>query len=455
MQTELVEKQSVSATFKVTVPAPEVDAAFDRVLAQLARQVRVPGFRPGKAPRGVLIKRVGAEALADEVREHLVDDHYPKAVRELELLPVHAHFHGDAPVEGQDFTFEVHADLYPEFELPDLDGIGIDASTPELDEEQVTRTVERLRDEHATLVPVERPIEAGDVLFVTTLGEGGGSSMPIDLGRTERGIVEQLLGRSMGDELTLDLGEGSSLQVRVEDVKAKELPDTDDAFAQTLGFDDWDAALVEIRSGLVRQLERETESRQREEFVDKLVDATRTEVPRALVQRRRAALLSDLADDLRRRQGMSIEAYVKALEEGGRRQEFESELQGAAERGVKRDLVLEALLERRGTTISDEEFDAALRHLAARDGKDVRRFREELGDDGLRNYRFLLARDRAVREIVAEKTGRAGATGIGDASDLPDPRDASSASDAGGHEHGGHEHDGHDHEGHEHRGHGH
>lgn len=434
MRTELVDKQAVAATFKVTVPSDVVDEAFDRVLTRLAREVRVPGFRPGKAPRGVLARRIGAETLSSEVRESLVDEHYPKAVRELELMPVHAHFHGDAPVEGEDFTFEVHADLYPEFELPDVAAIEIETRVPELDEDQVEQTVARLRDEHATLVPVDRPIAEGDVVFVETLGEGGGSTMPIDLTRSEPRLVEQLLGRAIGDEVTLDLGpdpvtgEGEAdadgtesdaaeseaqdgarrtLTVRLGDVKAKELPEPDDAFAVSLGFETWEQALAEIRAGLTASLEREAERAQREELIDRLVAATQVELPAYLVNRRKSGLLQDLAEDLHRQQGMTLDAYVDTLEQRGTRAEFEGELQQAAERGVKRDLVLEALLEQRGTTVSDDEFDAALRQMAARRRLDVARFRSEMGETWLENYRFLLARDRAVREVVAEKTGRA------------------------------------------------
>jgi trigger factor len=457
MQAQLVDKQAVAATFTVTVPAEEVDAAYERVLGQLARQVRVPGFRPGRAPRGVPVRRFGADVLAGEVKEALVDEHYPKAVRELDLMPVHAHFHGGDPVAGQEFTFEVKADLYPTFELPDVGAIDIETPIPTLQPEQVDETVARLRDEHATLVPVDRPVEEGDVVFVETLGEGGGSSMPIDLTRTEPQLVAQLVGRSAGEEVELDLGpdpapardadapapdadagdepvpteaaddEGAAaaeatsddavrrrLAVRIDDVKAKELPDTDDAFAQTLGFETWAAALEEIHAGLTRQLEREAEGAQRDEFVEKLVAATDTELPPYLVNRRKVALLEELAEDLRERQHTTIDAYLAALDEHGTRAEFDAELQQAAERAVKRDLVLEALLERRGAAIGDAEFEAAIRHMAARDKKDVRRFREEMGEEWLRNYRFLLERDRAVRSVVAEKTGRAAPTPPGD-----------------------------------------
>jgi trigger factor len=450
MHAQLKEKQDVSATFTVTVPAAEVDATFDRILAELARQVRVPGFRPGRAPRGVLVQRIGAQALAEEVREALIDEHYPRAVRELDLLPVHAHFHAEMPEQGADFTFEVETDLYPSFELPAFDTIELDATVPEPTDDDVAKTVERLREDHATLIPVERPVGAGDVLTLESLGEPVGSKMPVDLSRTEPHLVEQLTGRRLGDELTLDLGpdpapdpapaaaaapdepstgpgaadgpeatashaEGGagdgtpgrrSLAVRVVDVKHKELPEADDGFAATLGFDSWEAAVNEIRQGLAAQADREAFAQQREAFVEQLMAGTEMGLPRSLVARRQRALLEELAEDLEHRRGMTLQRYLEELDARDARAGFEEELQQAAARAVKRDLVLEALLERVGGRIDEAAFEDAVRLVAARERKDPARFKAEKGDEWLRNYRFLLDRDRALRHVVASKTGR-------------------------------------------------
>lgn len=442
MEARITERHATAATLEVTVPADVVDATFERVLGALARQLRVPGFRPGKAPRGVLIQKVGAEALAEEVREALVDEHYPKAVRELALTPVHAHTHADPPVAGAAFTFVVHADLYPEFGLPDVDAISIDTTGEPIGDEDVAATVARLREDHATLVPVERPIEAGDVVFAESQGEGGGQLMPIDLERTEEHLVTQLLGRSVGDELVLDLGEdpaaraaepvaaadgeaptgepGSeapgdeadasaaaprrSLAVKIADVKAKERPDTDDAFAATLGFGNWAEVEAEIRRGLGVERERETFRAQRDELVEKLMGATDVPLPGSLVRRRQGHLLEDLAGDLKRR-GLTMEKYLERLEQRGERESFERELREAAERGVKRDLVLERLVEERGSAVDDVELDAAIRHAALRERKDPERFKRDQGTEWVENFRFLLTRDKTLDRIVSEKVG--------------------------------------------------
>ncbi|MBW6455552.1 MAG: trigger factor [Trueperaceae bacterium] len=465
MEARITERQDTAATLEVTVPADVVDATFERVLGALARQVRVPGFRPGKAPRGVLIQKVGAEALAEEVREAIVDEHYPQAVRELGLTPIHAHTHAEPPVAGADFTFVVHADLYPEFTLPDVDAITIDTAGEPIGDADVEATVARLREDHATLVPVERPIEAGDVVFTESQGEGGGQVMPIDLERTEEHLVAQLLGKSAGDELALDLGEDPaaraqeaaapadsdadaqasgdeedaapgegdatpaprrSLSVKIADVKAKERPDADDAFAATLGFGDWAEVEAEIRRGLGVERERETFRAQRDELVEKLMGGTEVPLPGTLVRRRQGHLLEDLAGDLKRR-GLTMEKYVERLEQRGERENFENELREAAERGVKRDLVLERLVEVHGTAVDDVELDAAIRHAALRERKDPERFKRDQGPEWVENFRFLLARDKTLDQIVSEKVGAPTATAPETTAD-----DATDASPAAG-----------------------
>jgi len=466
MDARIIEKHDVAATLEVTVPVGVVDATFERVLGTLARQLRLPGFRPGKVPRGVLIQKVGADALAEEVRDALVDEHYPKAVQELGLTPVHAHTHADAPAQGAQFTFTVHADLYPEFTLADVDGITIDTAGAPIGDDDVAATVARLRDDHATLVPMERPIEPGDVVYVETQGEGGGQAMPIDLERTEAHLVEQLLGRSVGEELVLDLGvdpaaasdapapvaaEGEgpadgagaagepataatrrNLAVKITDVKSKDRPDPDDAFAATLGFGAWVDVDAEIRRGLAVERERATLRAQRDELVEKLMAGTQLGLPASLVRRRQAHLLEDLAGDLQRR-GLTMEAYLKRLEERGEREGFESELREAAERGVKRDLVLERLLEVRGVTVDDAELDAAIRHTALRERKDPVRFKRDAGEQWIENFRFLLARDKALDLLVREKTGRGAAPDDGTAAEAAAAEaDAADTHDADG-----------------------
>jgi trigger factor len=434
MQTNLIDKQPVSATFEVIVPASEVTKTYENVLQGLSRQIRLPGFRPGKVPRSVLIKQIGQEALNQEVREALVENHYGKAVQELKLTPIHAHLHkNDTPIQGQDYRFEVHVDLYPEFELPDVNEIIIDTPKKQLSDEMLQEALANLQNEHAVLIPVERGVEAGDQVTLAIGDEG--SRLPVDLDRASETIIQQLLGKTMGEELELNLGsdeqdqdqedheqegedpkedegqdhdhkapEPLKLKAVIQDIKSKEKPVLDDDFGKTLGFESWQLAEAQIRKNLQVELDRESFAAQQNEFVEKYVEEAKVELPNYLLNRRKAALLEELQEDLKKN-NLTLEAYFKQLEEKNEREGFDKNLQETAEKRVKRDLVLEQLLEKRGTRMSNAEFDAAISYMAYREGKNLRKFKSDMGETWLENYRFLLTRDKAVREVVRELLG--------------------------------------------------
>lgn len=419
MEARLVEKQGVAVTVSVRVDAATVDAAFDRVLAQLARSVRVPGFRPGKAPRGVLIKRVGEEALAEEVRDAIVDESYPAAMRELELYPIDAHFHAEGAVQGQEFEYTVHADIYPDVELPDLSTFTLDTEAISVSDADVDEAIKRLGLENATLVPVERPVEDTDwVLLSHVTGDeeaDEASAFPVHLDRAGDQLKGQLLGRSAGEIVDVVLTDDknpdeegrpheSQLKLKVRDIKGKEVPPDDDELALQLGLDNGTELRERVRESLEADARRETLTARRDEVVDKLIAGSTFDLPGSLVRRRQRTLLEDIANDLRQ-QGVTLQRYLERLEARGKREEFERELIETAEKGVRRDLVLERLLEVRDTQVSDAEFGAALKSLAASRGVDVGRLEHELGEDYLANYRFFMRRDKALREFIAELSG--------------------------------------------------
>ena len=437
MQTNLIDRQPTSAKLEVTIPAQEVDKTYTEVFRALSRQVRVPGFRPGKAPKGVIIQHIGQDALNQEVRDALVEANYPQAVRELELVPVDARLNAEEPTEGSDYTFEVDLELFPDFDLPDLSEIVIDTAAPPLTDQMVEESVAELQNENALQVPVDRPVEPGDYVLVETVREGAeegeASVLPIDLERVDESFAKQLIGKSMGDEVELNLtagqdeaeddeveaageedGEGDmeaakapempTLKVIIKDVKEKEKPDVDDEFAKTLGFETWSEVDAKIRENLQAELDAEAFQEQREEFIEKLVEETTVDLPPSLVTRRKSSLLSNLTRELQQA-GLTLEDYLENLEKGEKREEFDAELQESAEAAVKRDLVLERLMDARGTTVDNQEFNDALTYMAARERKDLATFQREMGQEWLTNYRFLLARDKAVRETVRELLG--------------------------------------------------
>jgi len=466
MEARVVEKQGVNVTVSVRLDAAAVDAAFERVLTNLSRTVKVPGFRPGKAPRGVLIKRVGEEALAQEVRDTLVDDSYPAAMRELDLAPIDAHFHADGAVQGQEFEYTVHADVYPDVELPDLGAIRLETEAQVVTDADVAEAVTKLGLENATLVPVDRPVEDTDwVLVGHVTGDAEtdeASTFPVHLDRAGDELKGQLLGHAIGDVVDVVLTDTnvleddgspktSALKLRVVDVKGKELPADDDELALQLGFTEAAELRTRVRESLESDARRGTQDARRDEVVEKLMAGATLDLPGSLVRRRQRTLLQDIAHDLSH-QGVTLQRYLDRLEARGKREEFEQELIETAEKGVRRDLVLERLMEVRGTQVTDAEYQAALKLLAESRGVDVGRLEHDLGPDYLANYRFFMQRDKALREYIAELSGEAapaldeeGAAEAAEAAFVVDEEQADA--DEHDHEHHhDHEHDHHDHD---------
>lgn len=247
MEVQIKDRQAVEATVEVSLTAAEVDAAYDSVLKDLAGQVRIPGFRPGKVPPAILIKRVGEEAIDKEVRDVLMEKNTRQALAQVELEPLDFHFHGDTPKRGEPFTYSIHADLVPEFSLPALDEIILDTVATPISDEEVNATVERMRRENSILVPVDRPAQPTDVVLIETVSadadsEEPGSTMPIELDTASPQLAEQLLGVQAGDEVELvftdqtagsgeDEGEDEDLELLEDLADAAGLGELADALA--------------------------------------------------------------------------------------------------------------------------------------------------------------------------------------------------------------------------------
>ena len=178
-------------------------------------------------------------------------------------------------------------------------------------------------------------------------------------------------------------------------------PRTHHEFAKTLGMESWAQVEERLRQNIQADLDSQTLEAQRNEFIEKLMEETDVDLPKYLVDRRKHMLVHDLEHELEHNK-MTLETYYKELDEKGEREKFEAELQESAETRVKRDLILEQLLEQRGTTVSNTEFESALNFMANREGKNLRTFKKDMGDTWLDNYRFLLTRDKAVREAIRE-----------------------------------------------------
>lgn len=407
MEVKVLEKENINAKIKIDISAKEVSNAYKAVLQSVARQVKISGFRPGKAPKGVLIKHVGAEILDEEVKDYLVERTLPKALKDNDLVAVNFDIDAKAAQDNSEFTYEVKLELYPDISLPNLDEIIIDTHNEEVSKEELAESLNYLLEQNAILIPVERKVKAKDQIMIDVIREeeDQSSSMPIDLAAVDKDFAKQFIGKKIDDEfeITVDAPEGEEdivLNVKLTDVKEKELAKLDDGFAKDLGLESFEELEKNVKSNIQYKKDGDTFAEQREEFIEKLLAETDFDLPESLVKRQEKSIMENLNEDLAKEQ-ISFEDYIKE-EYKGKADKFYAELKTNAQEKIKRDLVLEQLMTDRKTKVTNKEFEGQLAVMANRYKQKTNAFKKEMGKDWLNNYRFMLERDKSVNEALAE-----------------------------------------------------
>ncbi|GAB5601810.1 trigger factor [Thermus sp. FJN-A] len=400
---EILERSGYLVKVRVEVPAEEVRRSYEALLRDVAKRVRVPGFRPGKAPLKVVEARLGREELLADLKERLVEATYPQAVRELGLLPVAARVVEEELKEGEGFRYVAEVENYPEVRLPDWQSFALEVEPPAVTEEMVDRALEELRHRYAELVPVEREAQEKDHVFVRT---EEGAEFPIDLAKALPHVREALLGKRAGDVVMVPVLNEKGEKVRevrteVLEVKALELPELDEEFAKTLEAESLEDLRAKVRESLRRQAEAQYQEARERAFLEKLAEGLEAEIPPSMVEAEEHHLLEHLAEDLAR-QGIALEAYLKALEERGELGKFQEELRGEALKRVRRSLAKERLAEELKPEVSEEEWQAYLQAVARSSGQSLQELKRTLGERGLGRLRAAYLQDKALREAVAK-----------------------------------------------------
>ena len=406
------------------VPAPEVERRVAQAARQLARNLRVPGFRAGKVPPPIVIRRVGREAVLDEAVRESITGWYTAAIDAAGVVPVGEPdlALGELPREGEPLRFSIEIGVRPKATLGEYKGLEVGRREPEVTDEAVRAEVERLRERGAKLETVDRPAQRGDFVvmdFEGTLdgepfGGGAGRDQMVELGsgRLVPGFEDQLEGAGAGEERTVAItfpedygaeqlaGREARFAVAVKEVKAKELPPVDDDLAAEAGFDTLDELREDIRGRLAEAQEEQIRGEFREAALDSAVREAQVEVPDALVEARSRELWDQMLHTLSH-QGISREAFTRI----SGRSEDETIEQGKpdAERALRREAVLAAIAEAESLEPGEEELLEAVRAAApAGEKSSPAKLLERLRSSGrLDALRDDLAQRKAL-DLVAE-----------------------------------------------------
>jgi len=414
------EESSVARRLEVEIDSAHVDAAYDRAYRALARRVRVRGFRPGKAPRGVL-EKLYAGVVASEVEHALVAGSLPHALRERGLAPA-AEPTVDAPppAPGAAFRYVARVEVRPEIELPSLTGLPAKKPRVEVGVADVEGELESLRQRKAALLeePEGTAAAAGHRVHLDYDGtiegrpfdEGRGRDVAVELGsgRLLPGFEDQLLGARAGAAREVRIrfpedwqpaslaGREAVFAVRVKEVQRREVPELDDEFAKDVGEFESLAALRErIRADLVAARERESRGVLVRTLLDAVLERTSFEVPAGLVDAQLERRLRQAHGELER--SLPQDVLHAQLER------WEREWRGVAEREVREELVLDAVARERGIEVEEGELDARLAELAGPEAGERKNLRKRWEERGLLSaLRAGMAREKALDILLAE-----------------------------------------------------
>lgn len=361
----------------VEVPFAELEPDFQRAYKELAKQVRLPGFRPGKAPAKLLEARIGREAMLDQIVNDALPSRYGQAVAESDVQPL-----GRPNIEvtkkeyGQDLQFTAEVDIRPKISPQDLSALTVSVDPIEIGEDDVDAELQSLRTRFGTLTAVDRPVAVGDVVSIDLSATVDGEDIPnaaaeglsheVGSGRLIAGLDDAVVGLSADESrvFTAKLaagehaGQEAQVTVTVRSVKERELPEPDDEFAQLASeFDSID----ELRASLsdqVRQAKRAQQAEQiRNATIDALLEQVDVPLPESYVQAQFDSVLHSALSGLNHDEARFNELLV---EQGSSRAAFDAEARTASEKDVKRQLLLDALADELQVQVGQDDLTERL-----------------------------------------------------------------------------------------------
>lgn len=477
MQTTVEPTEANKAKLVITLDDVDFDKALTQAFSKIAKEVRIPGFRPGKAPRRILEQRIGVDYARQVALEDSLPEFYVAAIRENDLdvinRPQLELFSGSEP--GSAISFGAEVELRPEIRVPGYDGLRVTIANPKATDVEIDAQLDRMRGQFAQINEVDRQAQTGDHTRIDVSGTMDGEPVPgltandylyeVGQGSVVPELDQQLLGASAGDVLDFeakvpgdDDGESSPIlfHVEVKAVNERVLPEANDAFAADNSEFSNIAELrgdIANRVGMVKRVQSYLSLR--DETIKALVELVDVdEVPAALLDQEVSNRLQDMASKLSQ-QGASIEQYLEAT--GQPVESLIDELRTQGADNVRADLALRAVAKGEAIDVSDAEIDAEIDRLAERfkmKSKQVRRNIET--NEQMHTLRSDVRKTKALNWLM-ERVSLVDEDGheINRADLELSPAEMAQASDAideadlgDDHDHSDHDHD--DHEGHDH-----
>ncbi len=423
MKFEIEELAKTRKRLKVEISAEDINTALNKAYAELNKSVKIEGFRPGHAPRGILEKKYGKSVEADVI-ERIIPVNYLQAVRESGIVPVDEPKFSENDFrikKGEPLSFTAEVEVRPDISLNYSD-IEVPEEELSVSDEELSSALEELRDVNSTLEAVaeDRPAAEGD--FAVIDFEGFINGAPIPGGKAENyplnlgsgsfipGFEEQATGMKKGEEKEITVtfpesyksadlaGKEAVFKIALKDIKKKILPELDDEFAKdTRIAESLEEMKSKVREDILGIKRRNQAERQKDRIMEELGKRHDFELPQSLVDRETGSLKAK-----KRRELMS--SGLKPEEAGAEMKRFEEEAVKMASERVKVSLVLAAISDREGVRVSDQELDLGIQRLAAQTGHNPRDLKELYmrREGGMEALRGMLGEDKTLELVLSQ-----------------------------------------------------
>jgi trigger factor len=420
LNVEIIDVNSCKKNLVAEVPAEQVEEEIGRLAHKYSHQIKVPGFRPGKVPLNIVKQRFGAD-LRNDVTQEIISRTWKQAVEDRGLAPLSEPVVEKVEAEaGSPLKFVVSFEVLPKIEITDYKGITATMPPVKIEDADVDKTLDALRNDHAQYVPVEKgEAQEGHLLTITLDGEIEGGGKPIHeedatlvLGgsQTHKEFSDYLKGARIDEVRTFDIsyaedsrpkrlaGKLVHYQAKIKEIKEKHLSELNDDFARDLGADDLQQLRGRIQDELVTKAKQAAEEKARETVLDQIIQRLSFDVPEILVREELENNARRIAANLAR-QGIDVSKtsidWKKIFEEE----------RPFADKAVRHRLVLEEIARQENLAVTDEEVDAEFEKMAERGGKSAAAIRAQFDkDQRLLAFRQFLLQNKALDFIYRNAT---------------------------------------------------
>jgi trigger factor len=419
VKTDVEELSPTRVRLSVEVPFDELKPSLDKAYREVGRQVRIPGFRPGRVPPPVIDRRVGRDVVLTQAVNDAMPDLYAKAVADGDVVAL-----GQPEVEitnlddGKELTFTVEVDIRPKFELPDLSSLEVTVDDTLVTPDEVAEYLGSLQERFASLKSVQRPVQDEDYVSIDLSAAVGGQpvedaqasglSYQVGSGSLLDGLDTALIGMSPGDSATFTTelaggefaGREAEVTVTVHSVKVKEVPGLDDDFAQLASEFD---TLGELRADTRAQLERMKSTQQviqaRDRALDALLDKIDIPLPEGVVQEEAKHNREAILDQLERA-GATLDGYLEMSNQT--EEQFETDTEQRARRAVKVSLVLDQVARQEELGVDQAELSSYVTRQAEQMGVPPERLAKQLADNGQLSFAATEVLRGKAMNVIAE-----------------------------------------------------